>query len=254
MPSPDHPPVAYPDRLPFRSYLYVPPADEGALAAAYRSGADAVVLDLEDLTPATDKARAREAVRRHLAETPPLPTLVRVNASADLASLEADLDAAVAPGLTALRLPKSEDPERVREIARLAEARRVARGLLATIGLQVMVETSRGIEALPQLARATHTVWSLGIGEGDLRAELGTSADAGLAFARSSVVIAARSAHLPAPVQVAFPGSGSIEELRRSTELGLALGFGGRNLLDPDHVPVVHSIYPVRATESQVAS
>jgi citrate lyase subunit beta/citryl-CoA lyase len=253
MPLPSHAPAAYPDKLPFRTYVYVSPVDDDGVQNAYRSGADAVALDLEDLTPDGDKDRARAVVDRLRSSSPPLPTVVRINASASDEVVDTDLEAVVGSGIAAVRLPKSEDPHRIRDIAGRIEELRIARGLVATIGLQVVVETSRGIENLHRLARATHTVWSLGIGEGDLKAELGTGSDAGLAFARSSVVVAARSAHLPPPVQVAFPADGSVDDLRRSTELGRSFGFGARNLLNPDHVPVVHAIYPARASLAQAA-
>ncbi|MEU0479087.1 aldolase/citrate lyase family protein [Streptosporangium sp. NPDC006013] len=244
MPSTAHPPVRYRARLPFRSYLYVSPATLDAVREADGSPADAVVLDLEDLTPEAAKDQARAVTEHFLSAAPARPTLVRVNASRDDGTLEKDLEAVVGPGLTAIRLPKSEDTGRIRWIAGLVEELRVRRNLVRTIGLQVMVETARGVNRLPELAVATHTVWSIGLGEGDLRAELGTSTDEGLAYARGHLVYAAAAAHLPPPVQVAFPPGGTAEELRRSTELGRSLGFGSRSILTAEHVAGVHAVYP----------
>jgi citrate lyase subunit beta/citryl-CoA lyase len=229
--------------LPFTSYLYVPALDAGG--DVERGSAGAVVLDLEHLTPANRKAEGRLAARSYLDRNADGPVLVRVN-HPSTGLLEDDLDAVVRPGLLALRLPKSEHPDEVRHVAGLVERLRVERGLVATIGLQVMVETARGVEAIAALARATHTVWSVGLGEGDLSADLGTRDDEGLALSRSSVVLAARSAGLPAPVQVTYPRTGDLAGLRGSTERGRRLGFGSRTVLDPTHVSVVDEIYRTR--------
>ncbi|WP_214105020.1 HpcH/HpaI aldolase/citrate lyase family protein [Acrocarpospora catenulata] len=253
MPSSDHPPLRYPARLPYRSYLYVSPSTPDVVREADRSPADAVVLDLEDLTPEAGKDQARAVAAEFLSGTPERPTLVRVNAARDDGTLERDLAAVVAPGLTAIRLPKSEDAARIRWIAGLVEDLRARRNLAGTIGLQVMAETARGVESLAALATATHTVWSVGLGEGDLRAELGTATDEGLAYARTRLVYAAAAAHLPPPVQVAFPPGGDEADLRRSTELGRSLGFGGRSILNPAHAATVHAIYPLPAAADPVA-
>jgi citrate lyase subunit beta/citryl-CoA lyase len=229
-----------PAGLLFTSYLYVPAVD--AAGPVERGVAGAVVLDLEHLTPDDRKAEGRRAARSYLDEHAEGRVLVRVNHPAT-GLLEDDLDAVVRPGLLALRLPKSEHPDEVRHVAGLVERLRVERGLVATIGLQVMVETARGVEAVAALARATHTVWSVGLGEGDLSADLGTRADEGLALSRSSVVLAARSAGLPAPVQVTYPATGDLAGLRESTERGRRLGFGSRTVLDPAHAAVVDGIY-----------
>ena len=245
-----------PNKLPFRSYLYAAPANRAAVAGGFASEADALVLDLEDLTPAAQKAEARLAATAHLAEAVARgrATLVRINAAESDDVIAADLDAVIREGLVAVRLPKSEDPARIRDIARRIEDLRVARGLVATIGLQVMVETARGIEALPQLVRATHTIWSLGLGEGDLKATTGVTSDTGLHFARSAVTFAARAAGLPAAVQVAYPPEGSEEGLVASTRLGRDLGFGARSLLNPQHVAAVHAIYTAQGDERGAAA
>ncbi|MCF7550632.1 CoA ester lyase [Pseudonocardia sp. WMMC193] len=223
--------------LPFTSYLYVPAFR--ADAAAERGAAGAVVLDLEHLTPDEDKAEGRRRATAYL-EAARWPVLVRVN-HPSTGLVEQDLDAIVRPGLHAVRLPKTEHPDEVRHVARLIEELRVERGLVRTIGLQVMVETARGVESIAALARATHTVWGVGLGEGDLSADLGTRADEGLALSRSSVVLAARSAGLPAPVQVTY--GGAPDGLRPSTELGRRLGFGSRTVLDPAYAETVNEIY-----------
>ncbi len=224
------------------SYFYVPASREDLVAAAFANDADAVVFDLEHLTPDDEKDKARKLVAEVVATDPPKPVLVRINAAAT-ALFEADLDAVTGPGLSAVRIPKSEDPRGVRAIARALDDRRAAAGIARVIGLQVMVETAAGIQAADRLAESTHLVQSIGLGEGDLKADLGTSDDDGLFFSRAAVVVAARAAGLPGPVQVTFPPAGSLDALRVSTEFGVRLGYRSRTLLNPEHIAVVNEIY-----------
>lgn len=230
------------DPAQIRSYFYVPAGDEDLVAAAFDNEADAVVFDLEDLTPPDRKEAGRKLVAEVIAAGTPKPVLVRINA-VRAGHLEADLDAVTGPGLAAVRVAKSVDPDEIRTVARELDRRRAAAGIVRIIGLQVMVETAAGVLAAPRLAKATHTVGSIGLGEGDLKHDLATTTDEGLFAARAHVVLAARAAGLPGPVQVTFPKAGTEEVLRTSTELGRSLGYASRTLLNPAHVPVVNAIY-----------
>jgi citrate lyase subunit beta/citryl-CoA lyase len=145
--------------------------------------------------------------------------------------------------LSAIRVAKSVNPAEVRTVARELDRRRAAAGIARVIGLQVMVETAVGVLAAPQLAQATHLVESIGLGEGDLKRDLGTATDDGLSASRGQVVLAARAAGLPGPVQVTFPKGGSEDALRASTELGRSLGYSSRTLLNTAHISVVNAIY-----------
>jgi citrate lyase subunit beta / citryl-CoA lyase len=207
-----------------RSYFYVPAYREDLVAAAFDNDADAVVFDLEHLTPDDRKDAGRALVAQVVATQQPKPVLVRVN-SYPTGWYEKDLDA------------------EVRAIARALDERRAAAGIARVIPLQVMIETAVGVTAVDELAVATHLVESIGLGEGDLKADLGTATDEGLAFSRARLVVAARAAGLPGPVQVTFNPAGSHDELKRSTELGRSLGYSSRTLLDPAHVALVNSVY-----------
>jgi citrate lyase subunit beta/citryl-CoA lyase len=225
-----------------RSYFYVPAGDEDLVAAAFDNEADVVVFCLEDLTPADRKDAGRKLVADIIATDPPKPVLVRINA-VGTGHLDADLDAIVRPGLSAVRVAKSISPVEVRTVAGELDRRRAAAGIARVIGLQVMVETAAGVLAAPQLAQATHLVQSIGLGEGDLKKDLGTATDEGLFASRAQIVLAARAAGLPCPVQVTFPKGGNEDALRVSTELGRSLGYSSRTLINPAHVPVVNEIY-----------
>ena len=226
-----------------RSYLYVPGSDSRMMEKALLTDADAVVLDLEDAVAPTKKEMAREQVLQVLRGRSGKPIVVRINGIRS-GLLEADLRAIAGPWLAAVRVPKVESPEDVRQIADLL----AAAGCAARI--QCLLESALGIESAFAIARAHDRVASLGLGETDLSAELGVSDEAGLAFARSRVVVAARAAGLPGPTQSVYTSIRDLEGLRRTTEEGKRIGFTARSVIHPSHIPVVNEVFT--PTEEEV--
>jgi citrate lyase subunit beta/citryl-CoA lyase len=219
-----------------RSYLYVPGSDSRMMEKALATDADSVVLDLEDAVAFNRKEQARELVLSVLRGGSSKQIVVRVNAVRS-GLLEADLALIVGPWLTAIRLPKVESPEEVRHVADLL----AAAGSAATI--QCLLESALGVERAFDIARAHERVVSLGLGEVDLMADLGVLDDAGLAYARSRLVVAVRAAGLPGPTQNVYTNIRDLEGLRRSTEEGKRMGFVGRSVIHPSHIAVVNQIF-----------
>jgi hypothetical protein len=89
------------------------------------------------------------------------------------------------------------------------------------------------------VARAHPRVASLGLGEADLRSDLGVDDDLGLAFARSRVVNAARAAGLAPPVMSAYLNVHDDDGLARSCAVGRGLWFVGRTAIHPRQLPVI---------------
>jgi citrate lyase subunit beta / citryl-CoA lyase len=229
--------------LPPRSYLYVPGSDRRMIEKALASAADAVVLDLEDAVAPNRKDEARTQVLEVLRGMPSKPVVVRVNAVRS-GLLEADLRVVGGPWLAAVRLPKVESPDDVRQVA----------DLLAQVGcpatIQCLLESALGVEHACEIARAHERVVSLGLGEADLMADLGVSDDAGLTYARSRVVVAARAVGLPGPTQSVYTNIRDLDGLRQSTEEGKRLGFTARSVIHPSHLAVVNDIFT--PTEEEV--
>src|SRR2546425_4351677 len=91
-----------------RSSLILPVNQPRFVERAYTRGADAIVLDLEDSVPGAEKGNARKLVKDAIphAARGGAEAAVRVNNEPGL--LEADVDAAVHPGLDNLSIPKAE--------------------------------------------------------------------------------------------------------------------------------------------------
>ncbi|MEV4539082.1 CoA ester lyase [Asanoa sp. NPDC049518] len=206
------------------TWLYVPGDRPDRFAKAVASGADAVILDLEDAVVPGRKAYGRSAVAEFLASPHPVPVQVRV-------SEDVDLDvAAVAglPGLDGLRLPKVESPTAVTAVTNLVD-----------VPLHPLVESAVGLEHAFAIASAHPAVASLGLGEADLRSDLGVSDDDGLLWARGRVVVAARAAGLPPPAMSVFADLADVDGLAASCALGRRLGFLGRSAIHPRQLPVI---------------
>lgn len=227
-----------------RSALYVAAHRERHLTKAWTSGADAVVVELEDGVPAGSKQQARQAMATALVGPTSCRAEVRVNARGT-GLLVPDLLAVAETTTAAVRLPVTESPTDVLLVA----------GMLEELGSDAEVlpilETARGIAAAHEIVAAHPRVGGLLMGEEDLRADLGCSPE-GLAGVRERVVLAARGAGLPAPLQSVWTRLGDQDGLRDDCERGKALGFRGRSVIHPSQIPVVHGVYT--PTEDEIAA
>ncbi|MFT4783029.1 MAG: citrate lyase subunit beta/citryl-CoA lyase [Akkermansiaceae bacterium] len=168
-----------------RAPLFVPGHKPDLFAKAAASGADAVILDLEDAVPLDAKVIAREALRSDFTD---LPVIVRINPTGTPFHA-ADLDAVRDLGPDAMIVPKAEDACALAAIA-------------AKTGVSViaLVETASGIAAARAIA-AAKGVTRLAFGSIDYCADLGLAhLSYALLHARSELVLASRLAEIAAPI------------------------------------------------------
>ena len=221
-----------------RTYLFVPGMRPERFAKALASGADAVVLDLEDAVAAKDKAQARQIVASWLAAAAPVDSeriVVRIN-DAGSAWFSDDLHAMLAAGAAQLMLPKAERPQQVADVrATLPRARVLA-----------LIESARGVANVDDIASATG-VSRLVFGNLDyaLDLDLDTGGDphretAGLAYAASRIAVASRVAGLPAPVAGVTPQFDDEARLLADWGTARAHGFGAKLCIHPRQVMTIH--------------
>lgn len=220
------------------TWLYAPGDRPHTVTKALASGADVVIIDLEDAVAPDRKAYARKATAERLSEPQPVPVHVRVNAlDGPLAS--ADLQAVAAlPGVAGLRLPKVTAPH---QITRIAETTAPTEG--GAPPLHALLESALGIEHAYAIASAHPALRGITLGEADLRADLGIRDDAGLDWSRSRVVLAARAAGLAPPSQSVHPDTRDLNGLAASCAHGRALGFLGRAAIHPRQLPIIERAY-----------
>lgn len=218
------------------SPLFVPGHRPDRFAKAAASGADAVILDLEDAVPLDAKDAARAALASY---TSPIPALVRINAhgtpwhEADLAAV-ADLKPA------GVMLPKAEDG---------ATLYALAAALGPDIPVIALVESALGLAQARALA-AHPAVSRLAFGSVDFCADLGSAHLRDLLLpARFELVLASRLAGLAAPLDGVTVRIDDEAEAEDDARHAAALGFGGKLAIHPKQVGPIRAGFRPSAEE-----
>ena len=156
-----------------RSMLFVPGNHPRRLAKAFDCGADAVIIDLEDAVPASDKAAARIAAAGTVAASRNVAAYVRVNSWAGH-DWRADLAEIVRPGLAGVVLPKAETVEELIAVDSGIAALETERSMVAgSVELLPLIESARGVESLSAIAGACPRIGRLSFGVADYSLDLG---------------------------------------------------------------------------------
>lgn len=222
---------------PARSYLFVPANRPDRYHKALASGADSVIIDLEDAVAAADKTQARDALIAWLGQQVRAQdnVWVRINA-ADTAWFGDDVRCFAAAPVAGMVLPKAEDGEVVRDIAgRFLAARRTPR-------LLPLIETAAGIAHMREIAAAGH-VERLLFGSIDLQIDLGMQCDAQeseLAHLRVEMVLASRLAGIATPVDGVTTAFDDVSLLEAAVVRARRMGFGAKLCIHPRQVDVVN--------------
>ena len=188
-----------------RSFLFVPADRPERYAKALASGADAVIIDLEDAIAPADKLAARQALLQALPSLSAADRgrlLVRINAVASVWHGD-DLAALRNLGPVAIMVPKAES------VASMAE---VAATMGPACALLPLIESVAGLDAIDALA-ACPQVLRLVFGHLDFQADAGLACgvdESELVPLRLAIVLASRRAGLAAPVD------GLIQQIQNS--------------------------------------
>lgn len=238
--------AATPRRPAIRSFLFAPANHPRKVEKVFASGADAVILDLEDACAIADKVASRATVVAALASPRPCLGYVRINA-ADTSWCHRDLDAVVGPGVDGIVLPKVERPETLFLIDWLLAQYERERGLpVGGIDLMPIIETGAGLHALDAIIGAGTRVRRLSFGAGDFTRDMGMkwSADeAELADARSRLVLASRVGGLEPPIDTVHIDLADADSFALSVATGVKFGFQGKLLIHPQQVAATNSAY-----------
>ena len=219
-----------------RSYLFVPGDRPDRVAKALASGADAVVLDLEDAVAPAAKAAARALVAQALAGLDAeqrARCVVRLN-DPGTPWFADDLAALRAAGAPALMWPKAEDPALL------------ARGLSGgpPLALLPLLETAAGVQAAQALARVPG-VQRLVFGTIDYALDLGLAGplagSLGLDAAAARIALASRLAGLAPPVAGVTAALDDEAQLRDDLHRAMAHGYSAKLCIHPRQVAVVHA-------------
>jgi len=248
-----------------RSLLFVPADGGSKLDKAFGSGADAIILDLEDSIAPERKEAAREACLEYLnavrdrAGRPRL--LVRIN-GLETGLTDADL-AAIVPGRPdAILFPKAEGGASVVHVDAKLTAQEAITGVPegATKILAQSVESARGLFLAGTFRDASPRLIGMTWGPEDLSSEVGAEtnreADGNLTepyrLARSMCLFGAAVAKMPA-IETIHVDFRNLDALRRDTELARRDGFTGRLAIHPAQVPVINEVFTPSAEQIEKA-
>jgi citrate lyase beta subunit len=221
-----------------RSILFVPGNDGHKLEKALSAGADAVVADLEDAVPATEKDAARKLVADHVARARTASLVaVRLN-GARTPFWDDDVRALAGLPLDALVLPKAT-PEAVAELPEQGPP------------VVAIVESARGLKRAHEIALAPRVV-ALALGAVDLGLELGLEPRADgqeILLARSQLVLDSAAAGIRAPFDLVHLNTRDADGLERECRLARSLGFRGKLCIHPNQVEIINCVFSPRDEE-----
>ena len=238
-----------------RSFLFVPADSEKKLAKGLESGADAVILDLEDSISAGRKSAAREMalafLKAHAPQTKRPQLVVRVNAL-DTGLTDADLDGVVAGKPDMILLPKAEGGPAVIHLDAKLTAREAVHGVPdgAIKILALATETAASLFVCGSYRNSSPRLTGITWGAEDLSAELGaeTNRDAKGQFtspymlARNLSLAAAASARVQA-IDTVYADFRNMSGLREEAQEARRDGFTAKMAIHPAQVAIINEVF-----------
>jgi citrate lyase subunit beta / citryl-CoA lyase len=237
-----------------RSLLFVPGNRPDRMEKALGSGADALILDLEDSVTVATKPEAREAVANFLINAKRnVPLFVRIN-PLEGSLADADLAAIMKASPDGIVLPKAEGGKSLVELDRRLSTLGNKNALILAIG----TETPAAIFQLGSYGGVTPRLCGLTWGAEDLPAAIGaaTSREADGTYthpyqlARTLTLFGAHAACVPA-IETIYPDIRNLDGLAAYAARGRRDGFTGMMAIHPSQISVINSAFT--PSESEVA-
>jgi len=227
----------------WRSALYVPANVPRFIDGAYKRGADAIILDLEDSVPLAERPAARhdlaataENVARGGADV-----VVRINRA--FRETMRDLEAAISPRVAALAVTKVDSADHVRLIAEVVSELEAERGM--TVGstqFMAMIETPGAWFQMPDIAKADRRIVALTLGGEDFALAMGMlPTPEALFLPKQQLAIAARAAGI---LPLGFIGTVAdykdLDAFRATVRRSRRLGFRGASVIHPGQIAILN--------------
>ncbi len=233
-----------------RSALFVPGNRSDRIDKALNSGADAVIIDLEDAVPVHEKESAREIAQQKLSTYNNGQIFIRINSLESPFGLP-DLEAVIVKGLKGVILPKVDSTHQLLEINRLITEKERAHGLgLGSILLIPLIETALGVQRIYEIASvklSPDRLFTVAFGAADYTADMGikmTKEATELYYPRARLAVACRAADIAPPIDSPFmlhikDTEAFMEDAMRAKNLG----FQGKLLIHPAQIEPCHQVF-----------
>lgn len=242
-----------------RSWLFVPGDSERKLAKGPTTGADILILDIEDSVSPSRKPVARKMIEEYLAAASRegAPLWVRINAL-HTPYWEEDVAAAMAGGADGIVLPKPRSPADVFALAERMDEREDRERTQPAKILALAGETARGLLSLHEYRPALPRLTALSWGSEDLGTDVGAlrrrRPDGSLLplyeISRALTLAAATIAEVDA-IEAVYADFRNLEGFRRFAEEALELGYVGGAAIHPAQVEILNEVFT--PTDDQLA-
>jgi citrate lyase subunit beta/citryl-CoA lyase len=240
-----------------RSLLFVPGDDDKKLAKALTSGADALIVDLEDSVAEARKPAARTFAAAFVAEARRLATrprlYVRVNAFAS-GLTAADLDAVIPAAPDGVVLPKCRGGADVQRLGANLAVREAEHGLIdgSTRIVAIATESARALFGFASYRGASGRLEGLAWGGEDLSVDIGAETNrlpdgayaAPYALARTLTLVGAVAAEAR-PIDAVYTNFRDLDGLRAEALAARRDGFLAKMAIHPAQVPIINEVFSV---------
>jgi citrate lyase subunit beta/citryl-CoA lyase len=223
-----------------RSWLLAPGADEAAHETAARSGADVIVLELEDFTPPELRPKARALAAQAFGRWRKAGAVAAVRVNPLESGGRDDLRVVMLARPDVVMMSKVVSPDQVRSLAELAP----------DTELIPNVETAAGLLNTFEIGKASPRVTAMLVASEDMVADLGTARSRGgeeLAYVRARFLVECRAAGVEA-IDCPYTFSdvkGAIADSRYAKRLGYRM----KSLVDPRHARAINTVFTPNKTE-----
>ncbi|MES1964408.1 CoA ester lyase [Psychrobacter sp. AH5] len=226
-----------------KTWLFVPATKLTLIAKAFASGADAVIIDLEDAVALEDKAQAREDLLEYFSDENSASVWLRIN-KAGSAEFDRDIELCrQLPNLAGIILAKAEQHADI-------EQAHSATGL----PIIALIESALGLYQLEAIAKATGlAAFSYGFLDlcNDLGVQVGTpAADIIASQIRYQLILTSTVHQLAAPIDTIYPNFKDSEGLTERVKLWSQMGMSGMLCIHPKQVAVVSTA--LQPTDSEI--
>jgi citrate lyase subunit beta / citryl-CoA lyase len=236
----------------WRTLLFVPVNVPKFVERAPRSGADGLLLDLEDSIGPADKETARAMLPAIAKQLNADGTDVVVRINRPWRHAVRDLEAVVSPHVTAILCPKCDSAAHVKALSEILGELEMERGLpIGHTRMLLIVETAEGFEARSEIAKADPRIVSISLGSEDFGLSMGMVADEETLLVPKQLMVATARAAGIRPM--GFIGSiaeyRDVEKLRQIVRKSRRFGFEGASCIHPNQVRVCNEEFAPTAEE-----
>ena len=217
-----------------KTWLFVPATRIDRVSKAFASGADAVIVDLEDAVAQEDKAQARKALQEYYDSADYQPVWVRINQAGSTDFAEDIKACEQMPNLAGIVLPKAEQVTDIEYIHHLTG-----------LSIIALIENAIGLHQVDAMAKASGLIaFSYGFLDlcNDLGVQVGTpAADIVANQIRYQLILTSKINQLSPPIDTVYPDFNDTEGLSARVQLWSQMGMSGMLCIHPKQVAVVQN-------------